>query len=582
MWKEGKDSKGRVYYYDTVTKKSQWEKPKDFKQESAPVAQEPTVTLPESWRSAKTKEGKVYYYNVKTKKSQWTIPKESPKPDQVPKANTNTPITSSVTATLSDTNTVDSKYKSQSTLSTTTKQTTKEDAEPLFMAMLKENNVDATWSFSRIIDELGTRDPRYWLIDDDPLWKQQMFSKYLDNRTETQLLKEHSETNKFREAFQKKLAEKSKEITYNTSWNDAKRFMSNEPIYSHSVVSEQIKKKCYMEYIHTLAQEHADKTQKLKELAITELIAYLKTIIHVESNDIPLTWKQLCNQYLFENNKRYMANEHFTILTKEDVLQQYIDLIEQKRLYMTESLEEIQKDNYSRDRYARDQFKKLLADKKLGIVIRATTKWSDIYPLIQGNPAFLSIIGRNGSSALDLFKDVVEEEFVTICGLRSIGQQVLIDTKFEWLSENPVQEIATILRTQPQFKDIDDPNLEIVAKEIIRARQDSLKEQKAQEQYIARQHQQQFKEMVTQYYLNTHEPSSSSPTSWKDAYIKLKDTIEYQNITDDSLRESLFNEVMKSIRKRSSQQPTQIISQTQESVHRGKKRSLEPTVPLDY
>ena len=581
MWKEGKDAKGRVYYYNTVTKKSQWEKPKDFKQVSAPIAKEPTMTLPEDWRSAKTKEGKIYYYNVKTKKSQWVIPKESSYPETIAKTSTNAAVNSSATI-LCDPNAVDSKYKSKSLLSSTTKQTTKEDAEPLFMAMLKENNVDATWSFSRIIDELGTKDPRYWLVDDDPLWKQQMFNKYLDNRTEKQLLKEHSETNRFREAFQKKLAEKSKEITYITSWNDAKRFMSNEPIYSHSVVSEQVKKKCYMEYIHTLEKIHVDKTQKLKELAITELIAYLNTIIHVETKDIPLTWKQLCNQYLFENNKRYMANEHFTILTKEDVLQQYINLIEQKRVHMEEALEKIQKESYSKDRYARDQFKKLLTDKKLGIVIRATTKWSDIYPLIQGNPAFLNIIGRNGSSPLDLFKDVVEEEYVTICGLRSIGQQILIDTKFEWSSENSAHEIITILRTQPQFKDIDDTNLEIITKEIIRARQESLKEQKAQEQFITRQHQQQFKEMIIRYYLNPHGKSNSDSTSWEDIQIKLKNTTEYQNITDDNSRESLFNEVMKSIRKRSSQLPEQSSSHTQIPAHRGKKRSLEPTVPLDY
>ena len=581
MWKEVKDAKGRLYYYDTVTKKSQWEKPEDYEQESVPVVTEQTVNIPQDWRSAKTKEGRVYYYNVKTKKSQWDIPKESPKIEVVPTTTTSTTACSSVTD-LNAISDMDSKYKSKSLLSNTAKQTTKEDAEPLFLAMLKENKVDATWSFSRIIDELGTRDPRYWLVDDDPLWKQQMFNKYLDNRTEEQLLKEHSETNKFREAFQNMLSQKSKEITYKTSWKDAKRFISNEPIYSHSVVSEQVKRKCYMEYVHTLSETHAAKTQKLKEVAITELVAYLKTLIHVESNDIPLTWKQLCNQYLFENNKRYMANEHFTILTKEDVLQQYIHLIEQKTAHMKESLDIKQKQNYSRDRYARDHFKKLLTDKKLGIIIRATTKWSDIYPLIQGNPAFLNMIGRNGSSALDLFKDVVEEEYVTICGLRSIGQQVLIDNKFEWSSENQTDKITALLRTQPQFKEVDDTNLGIVATEIVRAHQESIKEQKAQEQYIERQHKQQFKDMIMRYYSHQPAESTAESRSWAQAQERFKNSPEYQNVLDYSVRESLFNEVMKSMRKRDPHSTTQTTPQAQEPIHRGKKRSLEPTVPLDY
>eukprot|EP01012_Entosiphon_sulcatum_P003220 TRINITY_DN10936_c0_g1_i1.p1 TRINITY_DN10936_c0_g1~~TRINITY_DN10936_c0_g1_i1.p1 ORF type:complete len:422 (+),score=71.04 TRINITY_DN10936_c0_g1_i1:55-1320(+) len=59
-WVEYKDAKGRTYYFNSVTKVTQWKRPK--------ILQE------QDWTEYKNKDGRVYYYNKYTKQTQWTKP----------------------------------------------------------------------------------------------------------------------------------------------------------------------------------------------------------------------------------------------------------------------------------------------------------------------------------------------------------------------------------------------------------------------------------------------------------------------------------------------------------------------------
>ena len=66
----------------------------------------------------------------------------------------------------------------------------------------------------------------------------------------------------------------------------------------------------------------------------------------------------------------------------------------------------ISKINYRNDRKARESYKKLLGE----LEIDADTEFKDIIDKIENNDAFIEICGRNGSSALELFWDIVDEK----------------------------------------------------------------------------------------------------------------------------------------------------------------------------
>ena len=332
-WKEAKDANGRVYYYNTLTKKSIWEKPEEL------VSQQEQLLQENGWKAAKTAEGKIYYYNPSTRQTSWTIPafdkKTGPIAKKEPEVITSTQTTASRPISTGEKKKAleqaakeeESEYANNSKLLNVTRRT-KEEAEKEFITMLENNQVDSTWSFSRIISELGTKDPRYWMVDDDPLWKKEMFEKYLSNRSADQLLKEHNETSKFKDAFLKMLQNNS-HIKYYTRWSTAKRLIADEPIYKHSVVNEKTKRQTFQEYIDTLTNTERESKEKLKEQALVELREYLNIILATgsSSSEAFITWQQLLNHYVFEKSKRYMANKHFRILTHEDVLIEYLKIV---------------------------------------------------------------------------------------------------------------------------------------------------------------------------------------------------------------------------------------------------------------
>ncbi|KAF2347490.1 FF domain [Trinorchestia longiramus] len=70
VWTEHKAGDNRVYYYNSVTKQSSWEKPDELKSPAELLLSQ----CP--WKEYKSESGKTYYHNVHTKESRWTIPKE--------------------------------------------------------------------------------------------------------------------------------------------------------------------------------------------------------------------------------------------------------------------------------------------------------------------------------------------------------------------------------------------------------------------------------------------------------------------------------------------------------------------------
>jgi RhoGEF domain/WW domain/SH2 domain/CBL proto-oncogene N-terminus, EF hand-like domain len=64
-WKEAYSADGRLYFYNTITKKTSWKRP---------VAEQAPAQLPPEWREARTPEGKVYWYNTQTKETTWQRP----------------------------------------------------------------------------------------------------------------------------------------------------------------------------------------------------------------------------------------------------------------------------------------------------------------------------------------------------------------------------------------------------------------------------------------------------------------------------------------------------------------------------
>lgn len=575
-WKEAKDKSGRTYYYNTVTKETRWKKPEEQKEKTVGQEASKLTTKGGEWSSAKTADGKTYYYNKLTKESRWTKPAELQTIDKYVPQKTQTPVAVAVTYNSSD---IENKYKNNSKILNVQK-LSKEEAERSFLQLLEEKQVDSTWSFSRLVTEIGLTDPRYWLVEDDPLWKQQMFDKYLSNRTEEQLLKEHEQTSKFEKNFLEVL-KKRNDIQYYTRWSSAKRLLANESIFKHSVISEKVKKRVFRDYVNTLRADKNKKDQEIRTIAIKELQEYLKSIIlgPTETIDtfssIPISWTQLSKEHLFEN-KRFLANKHFKLLTHADILSEYLHIIEQVEKSIIDKYEKIVEENYSRDRYCRDNFKKLLSD--LDNDIRADTTWSQLYPKIKGTKEYLQLVGRKGSSPLDLFLDVVEEKRLKINALASILQQTVLDKKYSWVNEvtsNAAQErrnfeisnfnnLLDLMTDNSALKNIDEYDSKLIIKKVTDIKYKYLLDKIEKEQM-------KLENMKIAFMRLLQRTFTIKPDSFESALNVIEKEPEYQALQDKpNLLKQLFHKFKPA--NKPIAEPPQIT----------RKRKLESKMDLDY
>lgn len=69
QWTAHKAANGLTYYFNSKTKKSQWEKPECLMTDDEKINES-------DWIEYNTAEGKVFYYNIKLKKSVWKMPAE--------------------------------------------------------------------------------------------------------------------------------------------------------------------------------------------------------------------------------------------------------------------------------------------------------------------------------------------------------------------------------------------------------------------------------------------------------------------------------------------------------------------------
>ena len=80
---------------------------------------------------------------------------------------------------------------------------------------------------------------------------------------------------------------------------------------------------------------------------------------------------------------------------------------------------------YRKERRARDSFTALLKELRQNGKINAGTKWKTILPLVEKDERYTVMLGNPGSTPMDLFWDIVEEEERALRGSRNDVLDVL-------------------------------------------------------------------------------------------------------------------------------------------------------------
>ncbi|GEQ66729.1 hypothetical protein JCM33374_g392 [Metschnikowia sp. JCM 33374] len=402
VWQQVQDDQGRVYYYNSETQETSWENPE--------------VKNAGTWQTYATEDGKEYYYNETTGVTTWDKPEElkntADKPEESNSGSTAAgeriePQAEKSGQGLSD---LDRKLASEPLLESSLVNITApkdiEEAKTQFQSMLKEGGVDATWSFEKVIKTF-IKNKSYWAID-DAVQRRSLYEDYLVTKLERESSNKSGLIEEFKKNFSGEIHKylSSGKITDETRWISAKNLLIKDqnPIFEHSILPDSELEKLFSECTETTRSEKKLALQKEKDQALRELEGYLLQITAGEENE-ELSWDTLYSR--LQTDARFKANKHFHVLNKLDILQLYTS-----KIYPTiisnfrVQLAQIEKVNHRSDRHARDAYKALLQTKS----INANTLFKNILPELENEDVFIEICGRNGSTPLELFWDIVEEK----------------------------------------------------------------------------------------------------------------------------------------------------------------------------
>jgi pre-mRNA-processing factor 40 len=275
-----------------------------------------------------------------------------------------------------------------------------EEAEAAFLKLLRRNNVspDATWeqTMKSII-----KDPQYRALK-DPKDRKAAFEKYAIEVRLQDKEKAKERLEKLRIDFATML-KSHPEIKHYTRWKTVRPIIEGETIF-RSTDNDDERRQLFEDYIIELKRANIEREANTRKAALEQLVKILNGL------DLePYTrWSEA--QGSIQSNPQFQGDEKFKALSKSDMLTAFENHIKSLEKTFNDARQQ-QKNLKSRVvRQNRDRFLGLLHELKKNNKIKAGSKWSQVHPMIAEDERYTAMLGQSGSTPLDLFWDLVEEE----------------------------------------------------------------------------------------------------------------------------------------------------------------------------
>ncbi|KAK2865131.1 hypothetical protein FQN49_003879 [Arthroderma sp. PD_2] len=562
IWQEARNAEGRVYYYNVQTKATQWTKPLEL---MTPVER---ALSNQPWKEYTAAGGRKYWYNTETKQSSWEMPEvyknaqaqAQPTPRPTPSAPTFVAGGASAFPTY-QTPTHDREEHDRSANDRNDRRhgygggmdingansapivaqqadsgfATFEEAEDAFMKLLRRSNVQPDWSWEQVMRAV-IKDPQYRSLK-DPRDRKSAFDKYvLEVRAQ--------EKDKAKERFAKLRADfgtmlkSHPEIKHYTRWKTIRPIIEGETIF-RSTDDEGERRQLFEEYIMELKKEHAEKQATARKSARDDLVDILKTL-----NLEPYTrWSEA--QEIIQSNEKIQADEKFKALTKSDILTAFENHIKSLERVFNDLRQQQKASKTRRERQARDAFIALLQELRSQGTIKAGSKWVNIHPLIEEDPRYAAMLGQSGSTPLDLFWDIVEEEERAIRGRRNDVLDVLDDKRFETTLKTTFDEFKAVMRTDRRTATIDQDTLQLIFDRL----QEKVLRRTEDEKHAASRQQRRAIDLLRSR-IKHLEPPVQAADSWEEVKPRIEKMEEYRAVDTDEARRSAFDKVVRRLKEK--------------------------------
>ncbi|XP_053612309.1 pre-mRNA-processing factor 40 homolog A [Plodia interpunctella] len=510
-WSEHKAPDGRIYYYNSVSKQSLWEKPDDLKT--------PAEKLLSScvWKEYTTDAGRVYFHNIETKESSWVIPKELqeikdkiaaeeaaqnmiadvPVPGEVPLPGSPAvgggssaldeamaKTLAAIDPTLANTIPIPEEIKPEEI--TAPPQNTgsedgdkapeaqykdKKEAIEAFKELLKDRNVPSNASWEQCV-KIISKDPRYAMFK-KLNEKKQAFNAYKTQKLKDEREEQRLKTKKNRENLEEFLLSCDR-VTSLTKYYKCEEMFNNLEIWR--CVPDSDRRDIFEDCIFAITKREKEEAKALKKRNMKMLAQVLENMSEITYNS---TWSEA--QVLLLENSAFKNDVSLLGMDKEDALivfEQHIKNLEAEYL---QEREQLKKKNKRLQRKNRDNFLALLDSLHEEGKLTSMSLWVELYPVISADTRFAAMLGQSGSTPLDLFKFYVENLKARFHDEKKVIKEILREKDFEVRPDTSFEEFATVVCEDSKSASLDAGNVKLTYNSLLEKAETKNKEKMKEE-----------------------------------------------------------------------------------------------------
>ena len=411
-----------------------------------------------------------------------------------------------------------------------------EDAEAAFIKLLRRSNVQPDWSWEQTM-RTTIKDPQYRALK-DPKDRKAAFEKYAVEVRLQEKDRAKERLAKLRADFGTMLRSHP-EIRHYTRWKTARPIIEGETIF-RSTNDDTERRQLFEEHIIELKKANIEREAVTRKSAMDDLVGLLKAL-----NLEPYTrWAEA--QEVIESDNTFTTDDKFRTLSKSDILTAFENHI--KSLERTFNDERQREKNLKarRERQNRDRYQDLLQELKAAGKIKAGTKWMSVLPEIEEDPRYVAMLGQSGSTPLDLFWDLVEEEERALRVVRNDVYDVLEDKRYEITSKTTLQEFLDVMSTDRRTGSTSHDTLDLIFHRLL----EKVLRRNEDDKHASERQQRRLVDALRSKLKHMDKPHISGTTSWESIRPQISQFEEFKAIDSDDLRRQAFEKVVRRLKEK--------------------------------
>ncbi len=413
-----------------------------------------------------------------------------------------------------------------------------EEGEAAFIGLLRRQKVQPDWTWEQTM-RATIKDPQYRALK-DPKDRKSAFEKYAVEVRLQEKDRAKERLAKLRTDFGTMLR-RHPEIKHYTRWKTARPIIEGETIF-RSTNDDTERKQLFEEYIIELKKAHNELEAVTRKSAMDELVHILKGL-----NLEPYTrWAEADS--MIRSDNKFQEDSKFQTLSKSDILTAFENHIKSLERTFNDERQREKNSKARRERQNRDRFLDLLSELKAAGKIKAGTKWMSIYPDIKDDARYTNMLGQRGSGStpLDLFWDVVEEEERALRIVRNDVYDVLEDKRFEVTPKTTLQDFLSLMSNDRRTTSISEDTLSLVFARL----QEKIVRKSEHDQHTNERHQRRNIDALRSKIKHLSNPPVTASTTWETIRPHIAHMEEFKILESDDLRRQAFDKVLRRLREK--------------------------------